>query len=282
MDPSWLDLALLGRPEIPSRSPETLSNKYFGTCGLKIGAPQTREIQPRRIQPPIRALCQKAANVWKKDVWDFQAFSQTFLELRFSLGNEGNDGKNLNSQTWPGTPRRPSPRHLRPPNSDCVDVGADFDAELLKEFFGQGARRESNNYFTPKFRRPLKTTFDMTTLIFSTRACPSYPFYSFKGAPGTLFSWLVTENPSRKSPLKTTRVQTPERGTPPTKKLKWTLAKWTLRASQQILPKSLPPVGEGAQLDALACPNFLAPPLSGIIGQGVDAGLAGWCWRALS
>ena len=45
---------------------------------------------------------QKAADVWKKDVWDFQAFSQTFLELRLSLGNEGKDGKNLNSQTWPG------------------------------------------------------------------------------------------------------------------------------------------------------------------------------------
>ena len=45
-----------------------------------------------------------------------QAFSQTFLELQFSLGNEGNDGKNLNSQTWPGTPRRPSSRHPRPPD----------------------------------------------------------------------------------------------------------------------------------------------------------------------
>ena len=40
-------------------------------------------------------------------------FSQTFLKLRFSLGNEGKDGKNLNSQTWPGSPRRPSPRHMK-------------------------------------------------------------------------------------------------------------------------------------------------------------------------
>ena len=32
---------------------------------------------------------QKAADVWKEDVWDFQALSQTFFELRFSLGNEG-------------------------------------------------------------------------------------------------------------------------------------------------------------------------------------------------
>ena len=59
---------------------------------------------------------QKAADVWQKFVWDFQAFSQTFLELRFSLGNEEKDGKNLNSQTWPGTPRCPSPRHARPPD----------------------------------------------------------------------------------------------------------------------------------------------------------------------
>ena len=62
----------------------------------------------------ISARNQKAADVWKKDVWDFQAFSRTFLELRFSLGDEGKDGKNLNSQTWPGTPRPPSSRHPRP------------------------------------------------------------------------------------------------------------------------------------------------------------------------
>ena len=55
------------------------------------------------------SLDQKAADVWKKDVWNFQAFSQTLLELQFSLGNEGKDGKNLNSQTWPGTPRHPRP-----------------------------------------------------------------------------------------------------------------------------------------------------------------------------
>ena len=51
------------------------------------------------------------------NVWDFQALSQTFSRLRFSLEIEGKDGKNLNSQTWPGTPRRPSPRHPRPPES---------------------------------------------------------------------------------------------------------------------------------------------------------------------
>ena len=59
---------------------------------------------------------QKAANVWKKNVWDFRAFSQTSLEQQFFLRNEGKDRKNLNSQTLLGTPRRPSPRHPRPPD----------------------------------------------------------------------------------------------------------------------------------------------------------------------
>ena len=36
-------------------------------------------------------------------------------------------------------------------------------------------------------RRPLKTTFDMTTLIFSSGGCPSYPLNSLKGCLGTLF-----------------------------------------------------------------------------------------------
>ena len=31
-----------------------------------------------------------------------------------------------------------------------------------------------------QFGRPLKTTFDMTTLIFSSGGCPSYPFYPLK------------------------------------------------------------------------------------------------------
>ena len=50
--PSWLNLALLGRPDFQSRGPKTLQNQSFGTSGLKIGTPQKRQIQPRRIQPP--------------------------------------------------------------------------------------------------------------------------------------------------------------------------------------------------------------------------------------
>ena len=48
---------------------------------------------------------------------EMSGISQTFFELRFSLENEGKDGKNLNSQTLPESPRRPSPRHPRPPDS---------------------------------------------------------------------------------------------------------------------------------------------------------------------
>ena len=36
------------------------------------------------------------------------------FRIAIFLGNEGKDGKNRNSQTWPGTPRRPSSRHPRP------------------------------------------------------------------------------------------------------------------------------------------------------------------------
>ena len=53
LDPWWLDLAFLGRPTFPSRGPKTLILKGFGTSGRKSGAPQKRQIQPRRIQPPI-------------------------------------------------------------------------------------------------------------------------------------------------------------------------------------------------------------------------------------
>ena len=61
-------------------------------------------------------MVRKTADVWKKDVWDIHALSQMFRELRFFLGNEGNDGKNLSSQTWPGSPTRPPCRHPRPSN----------------------------------------------------------------------------------------------------------------------------------------------------------------------
>ena len=88
---------------------------------------------------------QKTADVWKKDVWDFQAFSQTLIELRFAMGNEGKHGKKLNSQTWPGTPRRPSPRHPRPPEKNSrfsrwagVLQWAPHQQLELKDLGGQG------------------------------------------------------------------------------------------------------------------------------------------------
>ena len=43
-----------------------------------------------------------------------------------------------------------------------------------------------------------KDHFDMTTFIFSAGGVPLAPlFIPLIGASGTLFSWLVTENPSR-------------------------------------------------------------------------------------
>ena len=52
LDPSWLNLAFLGRPNFQSRAPKILVLKGLGTFGRKIGVPQKRQIQ-RRIQPPI-------------------------------------------------------------------------------------------------------------------------------------------------------------------------------------------------------------------------------------
>ena len=48
-NPTWLELAFLGRPDFQSRGPKILILKLFGICGRKIGAPQKRQIQPRRI-----------------------------------------------------------------------------------------------------------------------------------------------------------------------------------------------------------------------------------------
>ena len=56
LDPSWLIFAFLGRPDFPPKGPKTLQNKYFGAFGLKIGAPQKRKNQPRRINSPFSVL----------------------------------------------------------------------------------------------------------------------------------------------------------------------------------------------------------------------------------
>ena len=55
--------------------------------------------------------------------------------------------------------------------------------------WGEGRRHS-------KVRRPLKTTFDMTTLTFSTGASPRTLLIPLiRGAPGSRSSWLVTEKP---------------------------------------------------------------------------------------
>ena len=56
----------------------------------------------------------------------------------------------------------------------------------------------------------------MTTLTFSVGGAPRTLFILLKGAPGTLHSWPVQKTLPGKSPLKTTRVRTPELGTPQT------------------------------------------------------------------
>ena len=56
LDPSWLDLAFWGAP-IFSLEVSIENTCFKGYCDLrterKMGAPQKRQIQSRRIQPPI-------------------------------------------------------------------------------------------------------------------------------------------------------------------------------------------------------------------------------------
>ena len=67
------------------------------------------------------------------------------------------------------------------------------------------------------FRRPLKASFDMTTLNFSAGGVPLGPFsFLEKGLlVPFLRGWWQKTLPG-KTPLKTTRVRTPEKGTPQT------------------------------------------------------------------
>ena len=62
------------------------------------------------------------------------------------------------------------------------------------------------------FGRPLKTTFDMTTLIFSSGGCPSYPFYPLKRVPSYPF---LAENPSSEGATKDHLSSKPPQGEPP-------------------------------------------------------------------
>ena len=59
--------------------------------------------------------------------------------------------------------------------------------------------RGSLGFQHERLRRPLKTTFDMTTLIFSSGGCPSYPFYPLKRVPSYPF---LAENPSSEGATK--------------------------------------------------------------------------------
>ena len=62
------------------------------------------------------------------------------------------------------------------------------------------------------FPEPLKTTFDMTTLIFSSGGCPSYPFYPLKRVPSYPF---LAENPSSEGATKDHLSSKPPQGEPP-------------------------------------------------------------------
>ena len=65
-----------------------------------------------------RAHNQKAADVWKKDVWEFQASGSSCL-FPYFLGKIA--VQEMSGKT-PGSPRHPSSRHPRTPNTRVIAV----------------------------------------------------------------------------------------------------------------------------------------------------------------
>ena len=107
---------------------------------------------------------QKPADVWKKDVWDFERLSQKFLELRYSLGNKGKDGKNLSSQSWPWKSQTHFSQTSATTRSRLFRRSGDFD-------FSLGSERSH------KFHREIKGRFRKRVALANV---PSFRF-SFRG-----------------------------------------------------------------------------------------------------
>ena len=82
----------------------------------------------------------------------------------------------------------------------------------------------------------------MTTLIFSTGGCPSYPFYSFKRGPWYPF---LAENPSREVATEDHSSSNPPNGNPPDLKAKVDVSKVDVKGfpTFQITINSLPTKG---------------------------------------
>ena len=84
------------------------------------------------------------------------------------------------------------------------------------------------------FRRPLKTTFDMTTLILAPGGAPRTRFIPLREAPGNHCSWLVTENPSREVATKDHSSSNPRKGNPPDLKILESGTLWGANFAKKI------------------------------------------------
>ena len=73
----------------------------------------------------------------------------------------------------------------------------------------------------------------MTSLIFSARGCPSYPFYSFKRGP---WSPVLRENRSREVATKDHSSSNPPKGNPPDLKTKVDVSKVDVKGFPTFCP----------------------------------------------
>ena len=68
----------------------------------------------RTVFPDTEVLVRVAADVWEKDVWEFQAKSGSSGSCRLFLHFLGKIAVQELSGKTPGSPRHPSSRHPRP------------------------------------------------------------------------------------------------------------------------------------------------------------------------
>ena len=87
----------------------------------------------------MRIDCRKVADVWEKDVWEFQAKSGCSGSCRLFLHFLGKIAVQKLSGRRPGSPRHPSSRHPRPsvivlPKATCKKIS--WQARVSLTIFG--------------------------------------------------------------------------------------------------------------------------------------------------
>ena len=85
---------------------------------------------PSQVASQYQDKDRKVADVWKKDVWEFQAKSGSSGSCRLFLYFLGKSAVQKMSGSTPGSPRHPSCRHPRPSEKTLGESNTLRDAKL--------------------------------------------------------------------------------------------------------------------------------------------------------